>query len=98
MTTHAKAGDPCILVIFGAAGDLTRRLLVPALYNLKRDGLLPDEFAMVGVARTDKDDESFRRDLGESLRRFKKSSVKKQDWQWLCERFNYLRGELHDPS
>ncbi len=97
MTASVNPADPCILVIFGAAGDLTRRLLVPALYNLKRDGLLPDEFAMVGVARTDKDDESFRRDLGDSLRRFKKSPVKAQDWKWLSERLNYLRGDFDDP-
>ncbi len=94
----AEPAGPCILVIFGAAGDLTRRLLVPALYNLKRDGLLPGAFAMVGVARTDKTDESFRRDLGESLRRFKKSPVKERDWKWLSERLTYLRGELHEPQ
>jgi glucose-6-phosphate 1-dehydrogenase len=94
----AQPAGPSILVIFGAAGDLTRRLLVPALYNLKRDGLLPDQFAMVGVARTDKDDASFRRDLGESLRQGKKSPVKERDWKWLSERISYLRGDFDDPS
>jgi glucose-6-phosphate 1-dehydrogenase len=98
MTAQAQAAGPAILVIFGAAGDLTKRLLMPALYNLKRDGLLPDQFAVIGVARTDKDDASFRRDLGESLRRFKKSPVKERDWHWLSERLHYLRGDFDDPS
>ena len=42
---------PCILVIFGAAGDLTKRKLIPALYNLRKNDLLPDNFAIIGVAR-----------------------------------------------
>ena len=54
MTGAAQPAGPCVLVIFGAAGDLTRRLLLPALYNLRRAGLLPDAFAIVGVARTDR--------------------------------------------
>ena len=45
-----KPGDPCIMVIFGATGDLTRRKLIPALYNLAKNDLLSREFAMVGVA------------------------------------------------
>ena len=45
-----KQGDPCIMVIFGAAGDLTARLLIPALYNLARADLLSKEFAVLGVA------------------------------------------------
>ena len=47
-----KQGDPCVMVIFGAAGDLTGRMLIPALYNLARAGLLSREFAVVGVARS----------------------------------------------
>ena len=46
-----KQGDPCVMVIFGAAGDLTARLLIPALYNLARADLLSKEFAVLGVAR-----------------------------------------------
>ena len=56
-------GDPCCFVIFGATGDLTKRLLVPALYNLAASGLLPDAFAIVGVVRTPLADEEFRADI-----------------------------------
>ena len=48
-----KPADPCAMVIFGASGDLTKRLLVPALYNLSRTKLLPEQFAVIGVARTE---------------------------------------------
>src|SRR5271156_1222939 len=46
-----RTPDPCIVVIFGASGDLTKRKLLPALYHLKQSNLLPDDFAVVGVAR-----------------------------------------------
>ena len=68
MEPQARPGDPCVLVIFGAAGDLTKRLLVPALYNLRRARLLPEEFAVIGVSRNEIDSETFRRDFGISLR------------------------------
>ena len=48
---HAPPPDPCVVVIFGASGDLTRRKLIPALYALAHEGLLPEQFAVVGVAR-----------------------------------------------
>jgi glucose-6-phosphate 1-dehydrogenase len=51
--TPERKPDPCIVVIFGASGDLTKRKLLPALYHLKQEGLLPDEMAVVGVARRD---------------------------------------------
>ena len=46
-----RTPDPCIVVIFGASGDLTKRKLLPALYHLEQSGLLPKDFAVVGVAR-----------------------------------------------
>ncbi len=55
---------PCAIVIFGAAGDLTKRLLVPALYNLAAEKLLPEEFAIVGIARSRQEDETFRQRAG----------------------------------
>jgi glucose-6-phosphate 1-dehydrogenase len=94
MKPKPRPADPCILVIFGAAGDLTRRLLVPALGNLRRAGLLPKEFAVIGIARRELDNEAFRRELG--LR--EESDSGRTDLGWLAERFYYLRGEFHDPA
>ena len=55
---QAKPADPCAMVIFGATGDLTKRLVVPALYNLLRTKVLPDQFALIAVARTEETAES----------------------------------------
>ncbi|MBM4155190.1 MAG: hypothetical protein FJ221_09200 [Lentisphaerae bacterium] len=62
-----RVRDPFTLTIFGATGDLTHRKLMPALFSLFRQGLLPDQFAVVGFARRDYTDESFRAWMGESI-------------------------------
>jgi glucose-6-phosphate 1-dehydrogenase len=67
---HGDKAPSCNLVIFGAGGDLTRRLLMPALYNLVRTGLLPDRFSLIGVDRQDLTDEGFRDRLDQSVRSF----------------------------
>ena len=61
--------DPCVVVIFGATGDLTRRKLIPALYNLAADGNLPSSLAVVCFACRDKTNEGFREELGEAARK-----------------------------
>ena len=59
--------EPCILVIFGASGDLTQRKLVPSLYKLQQQNLLPESFAVLGIGRTELTDESFREKMAETL-------------------------------
>jgi glucose-6-phosphate 1-dehydrogenase len=98
MRPPAKPAGPCVLVIFGAAGDLTKRLLVSALYNLRREKLLPEEFAVIGIARSKQDDATFRRDLGTSLRELAKGEIVDSDWNWLAERMSYLQGDFDDPA
>ena len=73
--TPPHPAGPCAFVIFGAAGDLTKRLLVPALYNLAAAGLLPQEFAVIGVARGEMSDETFRARMRDALREFATGSV-----------------------
>jgi glucose-6-phosphate 1-dehydrogenase len=63
-----RAAEPCTIVLFGATGDLTERKLVPALYNLGRDGLLPPKVAIVGVARRPVSDADFRRSMFEGVK------------------------------
>src|SRR6478672_12892345 len=98
MTSVAPLAPPCVLVIFGAAGDLTKRLLMPALYNLRRASLLPENFAVIGVARSKKDDGAFRQELAASLREFADGTISDGDANWLTHRLSYLQGDFDDPS
>jgi glucose-6-phosphate 1-dehydrogenase len=98
MTDSVQPAQPCVVVIFGAAGDLTKRLLVPALYNLRREKLLPDDFSIIGIARADKDDEAFRQGFDVSIREFSNGPQNGADWVWLRERMFYLKGDLEDAG
>src|SRR5882724_5928867 len=77
-----RPGDPCVMVIFGASGDLTRRKLIPALYNLGKHHLLSREFAVVGVARDAMTTEEFRAKLKQDLKQFADVELDPdlQDW------------------
>ena len=83
-------------MIFGATGDLTRRLLVPALRNLRRNGLLPDDFALVGVASRALDDDGFREHLREGMRQFDGGDA--SDIDWFLARTRYTAGKFEAPE
>ena len=93
----ARPAPPSVMVIFGASGDLTRRKLVPALHNLRRGGLLPDEFAVLGVARQPFTDDDFRRRISEQLA----DSNEPGDpacREWVLQRSFYLGGDIEQPG
>src|SRR5215813_4976485 len=94
----APSAGPCCMVIFGAAGDLTHRLLVPALYNLPAGCLLPDALAIIGVARREMSNDAFRRDLAQALRRFAIRSIDERTTSRLLARATYVNGDVDDPS
>src|SRR6202042_3638811 len=96
--TTARPADPCSLVIFGASGDLTHRLLVPALYNLEVSGLLPDAFALIGVARSESSSEAFRADLEKSLPRFATRKIDAAAVKKLLGCVAYVQGDPDDPQ
>jgi glucose-6-phosphate 1-dehydrogenase len=92
-------GEPCLLVIFGASGDLTRRLLTPALYNLACDGLLPERFAVAGVAIDELSTEQFRARLSADIRRFTtRPTLDPGVWDDLARRLHYLPGDFAAPA
>jgi glucose-6-phosphate 1-dehydrogenase len=93
-----KQGDPCVMVIFGAAGDLTGRKLIPALYNLAKANLLPKEFAVVGVARTQMSNEDFRKLIYKDVKEYCTDCVKDELWKSFEERFYYFAGDFTDPK
>jgi glucose-6-phosphate 1-dehydrogenase len=96
--TSARPADPCCLVIFGASGDLTHRLLVPALYNLAASTLLPEAFALIGVARTESSSDAFRDDLAKSLPKFATRDIDERVVKKLLSCVAYVQGEPDDPA
>ncbi len=88
--------QPCVVVIFGATGDLTHRKLVPALYNLAADGELPPALAVVGFARRPKTDEEFRRELEEATRKFSRQPVRDEIWNTFAQSIFYHQSEFAD--
>ncbi len=95
----ARSIDPCVLVIFGATGDLTGRKLSPAIYNLGREGQLPANFACVGFARREKTDEEFRDEIKADISNF--SRVKPIDenyWKTFHEQLFYHQSEFDDDQ
>ncbi len=86
------------MVIFGAAGDLTKRKLIPALYNLKKSNLLSDNFAVIGVARAEMNDHEFRQRINNEMREFATEDIQPEVWQWLEERLYYLSGDFGDQQ
>jgi glucose-6-phosphate 1-dehydrogenase len=94
----ATPADPCCFVIFGASGDLTHRLLAPALYNLAAAGLLPKAFAIVGIARGEKSNDAFRNELAQALRQFAVRNVDDKTVTQLLSCATYVNGGADDPS
>src|SRR5262245_9479015 len=90
--------DPCCFVTFGASGDLTRRLLIPALYNLAADALLPDAFCIVGVGRTKFTTDAFREHLRKGLREFAKRELDDAVTHKLLACITYLEGDVESPD
>src|SRR5579872_4462211 len=97
MQDTSPAG-PCVLIIFGASGDLTKRLLMPAIYHLKRSGLLPEAFAIIGVARRDMTAVQFSESLRKGFDQLAGEKIDQNDWEWLAQRMQYLAGNLDDPA
>ncbi|MGE5114069.1 MAG: glucose-6-phosphate dehydrogenase [Acidobacteriaceae bacterium] len=91
--------EPCLMVIFGASGDLTRRKLIPALFDLACVGCMNPFFQVIGTGRTEMSDEEFRKQMHDAA----KSSRDARDfndlrWDWFAERLHYLSGDIKDPK
>ncbi len=93
-----KPAGPCVMVIFGAAGDLTKRLLMPSLYNLAQSKLLPKEFAVVGFARKQMSTDEFRQTMSQDIQEFVKGELDKDVWDALVQKFYYLPGNFEDAD
>ncbi len=99
LDTQRKLVEPCSIVIFGASGDLTARKLIPALYHLFKDKQLPTAFRIIGFARREKTDESFRAELRAALDQFSRTQpVAAAVWSEFAAHLVYCQGDLNDPA
>ena len=103
--SSAKRPGPCLLVIFGAGGDLTKRLVTPALYNLSCTHLLPENFAIIGVDHTASDDQAWRDHLSQAMQsfvggtgEFDPAAIDQTAWTWLTDRMYYQVGDFEDSK
>ena len=90
--------DPCIVVIFGGAGDLSHRKLIPALYNLSLDGELPDKFAILGFSMEDLDDEKYRAFALSGIEQFSRRPVEKEHWAKFAPLLHFNRGSFTEAA
>jgi glucose-6-phosphate 1-dehydrogenase len=101
-----KPADPCAMVIFGAGGDLTKRLVVPALYNLAHSKVLPEKFSLIGIGHGDGTAEQWRDNLfamlksfiGSASAEFDVSRIDEAAWKRLADRMTYIPGDFTKPE
>jgi glucose-6-phosphate 1-dehydrogenase len=93
-----RTPDPCALVIFGASGDLTHKKLMPALYALMVRRLLPPRFAIIGVARTEADDDAFRKDMKEAVKQHARDDFRDDVWEELAANMRYVATDFADEG
>ncbi|CAN5561641.1 glucose-6-phosphate dehydrogenase [soil metagenome] len=98
MSDNIKIADPCVMVIFGATGDLTKRKLFPALYNLAKEDFLPHTFAIIGVGRQEMTSAAFRKEMIDHLREFIPNGPDEKVVKWFEERTYYTGGDFDDDK
>lgn len=91
-----RVPEACAIVVFGATGDLTARKLMPALYNLSRERMLPGGFSVVGFARRDWDDDRFRAQMKEAVQRHSREPLREDLWDGFARHLHYVRGSFDD--
>ena len=98
LNSVGEPAPPCVMVIFGATGDLTKRKLFPALYNLAKANLLSREFAIVCTGRNDMTTEAFREQITTDIKSFATSEVDPGIWEWFLNRIYYVKGDVTNPE
>ncbi|MDQ1128412.1 glucose-6-phosphate dehydrogenase [Microbacterium sp. SORGH_AS_0888] len=94
----SRIAGPSALVIFGVTGDLSRKKLMPAVYDLANRGLLPPGFGLVGFARRDWEDEDFAEVVHDAVRQHARTEFRDETWQQLLQGIRFVQGEFDDPE
>jgi glucose-6-phosphate 1-dehydrogenase len=93
-----RVAEPSVLVMFGVTGDLARKKLLPAIYDLANRGLLPPGFSLVGFARREWADEDFARETHEAVRQYARTPFREEVWAQLSEGVRFVAGDFSDPA
>ena len=93
-----RIAGPCGLVLFGVTGDLARKKLMPAIYDLANRGLLPPGFSLVGFARRDWADQDFGQIVHDSVREYARTEFREDVWQELCKGIRFVAGDIGDET
>src|SRR5246127_3146370 len=93
-----RVAGPCVLVMFGVTGDLARKKLMPALYDLANRGLLPPGFSLVGFARRDWEHEDFAQITYQAVKEHARTPFRETVWQQLAEGMRFVPGEFDDDA
>jgi glucose-6-phosphate 1-dehydrogenase len=95
---QGQQASPCVMVIFGASGDLTKRKLIPALCNLAKSRLLSTKFAVIGFSYNSMTTEAFRAQLSKDIKEFAPEPIDSKLWDWFLERIYYVQGDFQDSA
>src|SRR4029453_12268862 len=94
-----RTAEPCAVVIFGASGDLAKRKLIPALYRLVQERLLPAEFAIIGLGRTKMSSDEFRDKMKAAIAEFSEAkSVDEEVWNSFAQGIQFLPSDIAQPE
>jgi glucose-6-phosphate 1-dehydrogenase len=93
-----RVAGPCVLVLFGVTGDLARKKLLPAIYDLANRGLLPPGFALVGFARRDWEHQDFRQVAHDSVKEHARTPFREEVWNQLCDGIHFVPGTFDDDD
>ena len=94
----SPAAPSSVVVIFGAGGDLTKRKLIPALYNLTKEGMLPSKMAVIGIDRVDMDDQGYRDKLSQEIKEYDAGGFDQAIWDDSVNKAYYMKGDFKDPA
>ena len=98
MRSMPTPAEPCVIVIFGASGDLTARKIIPALFTMARWGDLPKETRILGISRSEMSDDAFRESLEPWAREAEEGAFDEAAWRTFAQRVHYLAGSATDQS
>ena len=93
-----RVAGPCGMVLFGVTGDLSRKKVMPAIYDLANRGLLPPGFSLVGFARRDWEDQDFAQIVHDSVREHSRTPFREEVWKQLADGIRFVAGDLADPE